>query len=167
MTNAARIRSARRLVPFAALLITSAVFYALFAGELSLNEFWAGLPVSILACLHSAGLRRCAERTIRPTWRGATREAGRAAAAIPGDLIRVGRVLLSALPHRPAGEAGRPVAQAFAFGTDNPRDAARRAEVTLGLSLAPNGFVLRLSPDHLLLHRLAPAPARESREWPA
>ena len=72
----------------------------------------------------------------------------------------------AALLRRPAGAAGQIVELPFRHG--DARDAGRRAIVTLGASLAPNGFVLRMPAerDVMVMHRLVPAGQSADAEWP-
>ncbi len=84
------------------------------------------------------------------------------------DAIRVGAVLLSALWRRPLGPVGVITKQPFRRGDDSTGDAGRRGMVTLGASLAPNGYVLHVpsGQDALIMHRLAATAPRPDREWP-
>ena len=77
-------------------------------------------------------------------------------------------MLLRSLWRRPEGGLGRTLRQPFRRGGDGPAAAARRALVTLGLSVAPNGYVLEIgdNQDDLSLHRLSPALPRPDPEWP-
>jgi hypothetical protein len=78
-------------------------------------------------------------------------------------------MLLSVLWRRPDGSLGVITRQPFRQGHDTPQDAGRRGLVTLGISLAPNGYVLSIpdSRNELVLHRLTPAAPSADRKWPA
>lgn len=138
-----------------------AAFYLLCAGQVSADEAVAAILAAAVGAIFSVLIRRAADRPLRlrAPW---PRTICRPLAALLPDAARVGRVLLSARPH---GEA---VIQPFAHGGETPEDAGRRALVTLGASLAPNGYVLRIpgATDALLMHRLAHAPPKRDRAWP-
>lgn len=143
-------------------------FYLLFAGQLSVTEVMAGVPAT-LACtgfavlLHRAQSRRF---QLRAPW---FRVLAMPLAALFPDAVKVGGVLLRSLRRRPDGPLGVVSRQPFRHGGDEAPDAGRRALSTLGLSLAPNGYVLLVPDgrDALILHRLAPAAADGNPEWPA
>ena len=92
----------------------------------------------------------------------------KALASVPLDALRVGRLLLLSLVRRPSGQQGMLQVQPFRQGRrGDPWDAGRRALVTLGLSLAPNSFVLDASSEGgLVLHRLQAVPPRPDQDWP-
>ncbi len=139
-------------------------FYLLLAGAISTNELLAGIPAAAAASCFAIGLHRVEERrtSLRGPW---PRLLLRPLAALLPDAVKAARILLRAIARRPDGPVGLPTRQPFREGT-GPRDAGRRGLVTLATSLAPNGYVLAVGPDALILHRLAPAPPRPDREWP-
>ncbi len=91
---------------------------------------------------------------------------------MPADTWRVGRVLLRTLApgqaHAARTAPGMLQIQPFRRGSDDPAEAGRRALVTLGLSLAPNGYVVDFATGSgLLIHRLQPVPPQPDQDWPA
>lgn len=153
------------LGPVAALIFFG--FYILFAGEASATEIAAGVPAAIAVAGFTVLLHRVAGRPFRLKAPWLRVLAGPLAALLP-DAVRVGRVLLRALWRRPPGAVGSMVRQPFQKGGEDPASAARRGLVTLGSSLAPNGYVLDI-PDGegaLLLHRLAAVPSDPDQRWP-
>jgi hypothetical protein len=141
--------------------------YLLLAGQVSLTEIVAGVPAAAFAACFTVLLHRVSERRFRldvPWWR----VVGQPLAAVMPDAICVGRALLGAVLRRPLGPLGALARQPFRQGGDVPPDPTRRGLVTLGSSLAPNGFVVSIpqGQDILLLHRLVPAPPDPDREWP-
>ena len=155
-------------VPFCLMALCGfAGFYLLLAGSLGRTELIACACVAagfagLATVLHLRQERRL--RLPMPSWA----VLGRLALAVPLDTARVGLVLLRTLRRRPDGQLTAIAAQPFQPGGGDPEDAARRALVILGSSLAPNGFVVELpgDADALCLHRLATAaPSRDAR-WP-
>ena len=144
-----------------------AAFYLLFAGEVSRSEVLAGAPAAGAAACFTLLQARRERRLVLPLPR--LRFIGRSLAGLVTDTARVGWRLLVAVWRRPAGQAGLIARQRFRPGDDNATDAGRRALVTLGLSIAPNGFAVGLAPgeDALLVHRLVAVPADADRDWPA
>ena len=153
------------LGPVAALIFFG--FYLLFAGEVSVTEIEAGAPAAIVAAGFAMLLHRAAERSFRlkAPW---PRVLGEPLAALFPDAARVGGVLLRALWRRPLGPVGSVARQPFQEGGEDPASAARRGMVTLGSSLAPNGYVLGIPEGEgaLLLHRLAAVPLDPDQQWP-
>lgn len=143
--------------------------YVLFAGQLSWSELCVALPSAILptAFLTAQSDWRGRRLTMAPS--ACFGVAAKALASIPLDAVRVGRLLLLSLVRRRGKRQGMLQIQPFRQGTsDNPGDAGRRALVTLGLSLAPNGYVLDTpAAGGLLVHRLQPLPPAPNQEWPA
>ncbi|MBP0492704.1 hypothetical protein [Roseomonas indoligenes] len=139
--------------------------YLLMAGSVQGAEVAAAVIGGGAAAAFSMALRRCAPD---PFSFGAVR--WRAFASLPGTLVRetatVAAVLLRAL-FRAEGERGSVAEQPFEHGPDSPEEAARRAFSVLGLSLAPNSYVLdEPVPGALALHRLSPQPPVPDRRWP-
>lgn len=155
-----------RVLPSFALWLLLAGLYALFAGEVSLSEAIAGLLATGIALAYAAFLHRSRSRRI--SVRGLPfRVVFAPLGALLPDAWRVGRVLARAVLRRPAGAAGTLSRPPFREGGREAREAGRRGLVTLGLSLAPNGYVVNIEADALILHRLAPAAPSPDREWPS
>ncbi len=144
--------------------------YLLLAGSLSWTEGVAGVAAAGVAAGFMTIEWMRASRAVRlPAPPG--RWVLGVLASLVTDTWRVGVALGRALA---GGAGGTETWQAFHPGGVRPRDAGRRALVTIGTSMAPNGFVLDVRPsalpeaEHaLLLHRLAPAPALSGADWPA
>ena len=137
--------------------------YLLFSGQASASELVIG---GIFAAL-GAGL------ALLVRWAGGVRFRFRApwlhllrglVVSIPRDVALVGWRLL-----RGASRPGRLAAAPFDPGGDTPEAAFRRAAVFLVRSVAPNEFVLTLSPEwaRVQTHRLAPTNgSSRDPEWP-
>lgn len=141
--------------------------YFLFAGQVSVTEIVAGVPASVAVACFALLLHRTQTRRFRlhgPWWR----ILGQPLAALFPDAARVGRILLRAVWRRPSGPLGVVARQPFRPGGNDPAAAARRGLVTLGSSLAPNGYVLQIqeAEEMMLLHRLAPVLRDPDRDWP-
>ena len=142
--------------------------YLLLAGALSSTELLTAVPVAMAFTGLTILLRLRRDRHVSPPW-PPVRACLHALASLLLDSGRVGRALMRALLHGPADAAGTVTPQPFHVGgRRDPSDAGRRGLVILGTSLAPNGFVLGLSPDekNLLLHRLVPVEPSRDTEWP-
>lgn len=141
--------------------------YLLFAGQLSKSEIIAGLPASALVTGFGVLLRRAEQHRLRldAPW---FRVIGATLGALYPDALRVGRVLLAVLLRRPAGAVGSISGQPFLAGDEAPVTAGRRALVTLGSSVAANGYVVGIDrmAAALYLHRLAPVPPKPDPVWP-
>lgn len=148
--------------------VVLAGLYLLFAGQLSGSEVIAGVPASLAAAVFALLVHRVQPRRfqVRAPW---LRVVVRPIAALFPDAARVGTMLLRAMWRRPDGPLGVISQQPFRHGGNQPGDAGRRALTTLGLSLAPNGYVLLVPDDRDMLpvHRLAPAVMGSDPEWPA
>jgi hypothetical protein len=156
------------IAPFAFsawIILTS--FYFLFAGQVSTSECSVGLPAAVIATGFAALLHRAQSRRVglRGPW---LRIIARPLADLYPDAIKVGRVLLVTLWRQPKRPLGLVIPQPFRHGDDAAGDAGRRGLVTLGMSLAPNGYVLDIpdGQDVLVMHRLAPAEPDPDPEWP-
>lgn len=152
-------------------LLSAAVLlgcYLLFAGQASAAEIVAGLCSAALATTYAVLASRSAPRRFAPGGAPWLRVVGTPLMALPRDAVRVGGALLRAVARRPEGAIGQAHTLSFREGADDAGDAARRGLVVLGLSFAPNGYVLRLrTGDRLRLHVLAgPPPAPGDRDWP-
>lgn len=133
----------------------AAVLYLLFVGQAGLHESVCAAIVVVLAAAYGYGAFRAAGRTL-PLGAAAIREFVRGAAAIPADIVRVGRALLRAVRARPDGAVGVLDRQPFRRGDDD-QAVGWRAVAGLGASLAPNGYFVDLAADgDALIHRLAP-----------
>ncbi len=155
-------------VPFCLMALCGfAGFYLLLAGSLSRTEVIACAVVAVGMAGLATVLHLRQEHRLRLSM-PPVRALWRLACSLPLDTANVGLVLLRTLRRRPDGQLTAIAAQPFQPGEDDPEDAARRALVILGSSLAPNGFVVELPRDAraLRLHRLASAaPSRDTR-WP-
>lgn len=165
-----RLPSKRMLLLLRILLLWPVLLgaYLLLAGAASSTELIAGIPTALAASLFAVLLHHLANRqlTLRAPW---LRLLARVARSLVSDSVRVGAVLLHSLWRRPPGAVGSQIRQPFRNGDDTPLSAGRRGLVTLGLSLAPNGFVIAMpgGEDAILLHRLVPAPPSDDQIWPA
>ena len=147
-----------------ATLVGLSCLYVLFAGEVSGTEAVAGL-VSVTASVVFAWVAQRAEKRHFRFRLGWLAVLARRPVALGWDTVLVGRCLLRSI-WRPV--EGRLVRQDFEHGEASGEAGARRALVVLGVSLAPNGYVVRVPArgDFLLVHRLAPAALAADREWP-
>ena len=156
---------------FAALAFAGAFgFYLLLAGSLTWTELAAAVPVAAVVAAFMTVQRLRQDRPVTLIKPPAKVLLGTLASLVT-DTGRVGLALLRAIPESVGGKA---TWQPFHPGSRSPRDAGRRALVTLLTSLAPNGFVLDLRPSALteadggmLLHRLVPASPLSDADWPA
>ena len=151
----------------AALWIVFLGLYLFFAAPVSSSELVAGVPSAAALTAFALLYRRAEERrmNLRAPW---LRVIFRSLGSVPGDVLRVGRMLIGSLWHAPERQVGIASHQPFRQGDDTATDAARRAMVVLGTSLAPNGFVLMMpeGSETMVLHRLVLTPPRAEREWP-
>jgi hypothetical protein len=131
--------------------------YGLFVGPFSLSEVLAAIPAVLggfgFALLHD----RIAERplAVRMPWR----VLANLSMALVKNSALVGRALLQTV-------SGSIAVQPFDPGGADADSAGRRAAVILGASLAPNGYVVRVTDNALLLHQLVPSPAKPNTKWP-
>ncbi len=141
--------------------------YLVLAGQVSASEVVAGVVTGLVAALLSVAVRRDAGRQFRFRAVPWLVLLGRPALALVHDTARVGMALARAVL-RGQDVHGAVVRQAFARGGADAQDAARRGLVTLGVSLTPNSYVLRIldERDEVRLHRLAERKPSPSREWP-
>jgi hypothetical protein len=149
-------------------LAVFAGLYLLLAGVASTDEIVAAGTCALLATAFSILLRRGAARQFRFRSVPWHRVLARPLAALLPDTVRVARMLARAVVLGPRQGAGAWTWQEFRHGGDGADDAARRALVTLGVSFAPNAYVLQLpdTRDALLLHRLAERTPSPDPEWP-
>jgi hypothetical protein len=131
--------------------------YVLLVGPLSVSEALAAIPAVFggfgFAILHD----RVAEHPLRV--RAPWRVWGSVPVTFVKDTVLVGRALLNPV-------SGRIASQPFDPGGADVESAGRRAAVILGASLAPNGYVVRVTDDALILHQLVPASAKLNTKWP-
>src|SRR5690242_5338235 len=99
------------IVQFAAAWLIFAALYLLLAGEVSATEIAAGLPLAILITAFLLLQRRIAARRI--SLRAVPKAYGRPVAALLPDAVRVGKVILASLVHRPEQETGHLLRQPF------------------------------------------------------
>jgi hypothetical protein len=151
----------------AALWIVFLGLYLLFAAPVSSSELIAGVPAAAAITAFALIYRRAEKRQmdLRAPWLPVIL---RSLAAIPGDILRVGVALAGSLWRARAAHVGIPAHQPFHHGEQTAQDAARRAMVVLGTSLAPNGYVLMMpqGSETMVLHRLVLTPPRADKEWP-
>ena len=143
--------------------------YLVLAGETSTTEVVAGLLTGLVAALLSVAVRKDAGRRFR--FRGVPwlLLLGQPALVLVSDTARVGVALARTILRGPEGAPdGSIMRQAFARGGEDAKDAARRGLVTLGISLTPNTYVLRIMDerDEMRLHRLAERKPSVNRAWP-
>lgn len=138
--------------------------YFLFAGTVSGEEAVVLLPAVICAGGVAVLVARVAGRrfAFRLAW---LRVLARLPRVIVADTILVGRALWQAVWRGHAGVLAR---QPFDHGGDNAADAARRGLVVLGVSFAPNGYVVRVprTGEFVLVHRLVDGAAKPDAAWP-
>ncbi len=142
--------------------------YMVFAGQISESELLAALPASALAIVFTIAHRDNARRRFAMP-AAAVPFALRSAIQILPDTVGVGWALTRVVFAGARASRGSVVEQPFRIGAASPQDAARRAVTTLGVSLAPNGYVLRVfaGDESLLIHRLVPVKVETDTEWPA
>lgn len=155
----------RGVISIVAIWLALLGFYLLCAGETTAHELAAGLPLATLGAGFVLVLRRGEQHqlVLSAPWH---RVIGAPLTALLPDAWRVGRVLIGAIRQRPAGSVGAICRQPFRHGPETPPEAGRRALVVLGTSVAPNGYVVDVPGDAILLHRLVEVPPRRDREWP-
>jgi hypothetical protein len=151
----------------AALWIVFLGLYLFFAAPVSSSELIAGIPSAAAITAFALHYRRAEDKRmdLRAPW---MRVILRTLKAVPGDVLRVGGVLVVTLRRAPKREIGAPSRQPFREGDDTAADAVRRALVVLGTSLAPNGYVLMMpqGSETIVLHRLVRTAPNANREWP-
>lgn len=146
------------LLRYAAAGLVLLLLYLLFAGTVSATELEAGVPLAVATVGLMVLLQRLARRPL--SLRAPARAFHRPLTAVVPDAVRVARVLLSPRPRE-----GGLICQPFRRG--GCREAGRRALTVIGCSLAPNGIVVRMTRDALIIHYLAPKQPNPDREWPA
>ncbi|HTH96702.1 MAG TPA: hypothetical protein VL574_04750 [Stellaceae bacterium] len=124
--------------------------YLFFAGQLSLHEVLLAWPVAALGLAQAIAMsrhgRHRAGRIIQwlaALWPGVV--------AVPRDTCRVGTVLAQAVHQPPTGPVGGMEKEPVSL---RHTAAARRAQLMLSHSLAPNGIVVATDDQGLVLHRL-------------
>jgi len=153
-------RSHRWLWPAVCLLLCGT--YLLFVGTISSSEALAAILAVMsglsLAILHDKNATRALD--VQAPWR---RLAVAVPTALARDTVSVGATLLRALVTPVVSKIS---VQPFKPGAADARDAGRRAAVILATSLAPNAYVIRVTPEALLMHQLVPAPDQPDETWP-
>jgi hypothetical protein len=136
--------------------------YVLFVGPFSASEALAAIPAVLGGFGFAVLYGHHAERAlvVRAPW---SRLARRMVLTLARDTIQVGRALLHSLVNP---LSGRIALQPFEPGDSAAEAVGRRAVVTLAASLAPNGYVLRVTEDKLVLHQLVREPVKSDRKWP-
>ena len=143
-----------------------ALFYGLFAGQLSVTESMTLILPLIAAVGLTLGLHRVAERRFKPQAPWIRLMVG-TSTSIAKDTVKVGLFLAKVVYRRPPGLAGRLLKQPFRLGDDASGDATRRALVTAAVSASPDRFVIDLNADNsLLAHSLVGDTDESDREWP-
>ena len=142
--------------------------YMVFAGQISESELLAALPACALAIVFAIAHRDNARRRFAMP-AGCIQFVLRSVIQIVPDTGRVGWSLVRIVFAGARASKGAIAEQSFRIGAPLPQDAARRAVTTLGVSLAPNGYVLRVfaADESLLIHRLVPVNVSTDTEWPS
>ncbi len=145
-------------------VVLLAALYILFAGTLSVSE-GAACVVAVAGAGFYLMLARRAEVPrfgFRAAW---VLVLPRLGWGLARDTMLVGHALVISIFRVVRGEL---VSQRFTHGGESGVAGARRALVTLGVSLAPNGYVVRVPArgNFLLVHQLVPAPTKTDEEWP-
>ncbi|HEY2800289.1 MAG TPA: hypothetical protein VGI85_06825 [Chthoniobacterales bacterium] len=145
-------------------------FFALYlmcAAQLSSAELCLGAIVAATATAFLLVVRHHSSHHFRMNarWLGRLR-------AVPLQMLIDGMIVFRAILRRPAlaRGSGRFQAREFHAGNEHPAARTRRALVTIGISCAPNTFVLGTTEteEQLLVHQLAPKPPEKpgDPEWP-
>lgn len=145
----------------------TAFLYFLLAGELSVAEAIACVPVEIIACLYAVAAARTGTAPLQLAARGVWSLVKACGAVLP-DMLRVCRgLLLAVLGRRDAAGFGVKHVP-FRFGALRADDIGRRAAIGLAVSLSPNGFALGMDyeTDELIVHQFVHHPIGGDREWP-
>lgn len=144
-------------------------FYLLLAAKQAVAEAVAGVAIAALgaaAATSTAGAGKLRFRARLP-WLAQV-------ARLPGRILADCGIVAVALWRRLVGRhvvSGEFRIVPFDPGGDDAESAARRALVTLGVTLAPNTYVVAVDRERgvLLLHQLVPSaqpPGGGDREWP-
>jgi len=145
-------------------VVLLAALYILFAGTLSVSEGSACVVAVAGAGFYLMLARRAKvpRFAFRAVWILVLPRLGWGLAR---DTMLVGRALVISIFRVVRGEL---LSQRFTHGGESGAAGARRALVTLGVSLAPNGYVVRVPVrgNFLLVHQLVPAPMKTDEEWP-
>ncbi len=145
------------------------VLYLLLTGKPTWEEASAGLAAAAIATVGAVVAARAAALEFQPRLRW---------------LVRLGRPFLQMLldcclvlgalwPRLVQGKNVEGVFSTIPFdpGGDDPQQAARRALITVGITLAPNTYVIGMDRQQglILVHQLIPTrqpPGNGNREWP-
>jgi len=123
--------------------------YLLFCGQFSTEDFAAAAGCGLTGALWTMAIRRAAPFQFRVE-KAAVNAGLRAAAGLPWATLRVAAKLLETIAK--GGEGAMTTAPFFAGRQDDPADAGRRAVAVLGVSLAPDSFVIRLPEGENQIH---------------
>jgi hypothetical protein len=137
------------MVSFTLAWAVCSVAYLLFCGQFSTEELAAAALCGLAGALWRLAIRRAAPFQFRFV-RGAAGAAFRAAAGLPSATLRVAAKLLETIAK--GGEGAITTAPFFGGRQDDPADAGRRAVAVLGVSLAPDSFVIRLPEGENQIH---------------
>ena len=142
--------------------------YMVLAGQISETEIIASTLATFIACVFTVAHRRNARRRFSAP-QGVAGFILHSIVQIVPNTCRVAWALLRVVSFGARASRGSIAEQPFSTGTSSPRDATRRAITTLGVSFAPNGYVLRVfaADGSLVVHRLVPAGISSNREWPS
>ena len=153
-------------VPACIPIFLFALFYALFAGQLSTSEGITLILPLLAAVFLAVGIHRVAERRFasRAPW---LRLILRTSTSIAKDTFKVGLFLAKVVCRRPQHPAGHALEQPFRVGGDSSADATRRALVTIAVSASPDRYVIDLeSTDLFRAHALVGHTVESDPEWP-
>lgn len=141
--------------------------YFLLAGEISVAELLAVVPVLALAILYEVALVRSQSVPLRIGARGYLLLLRSIGGVLP-ELWRVGGALSRVIARRVPAPQGGVRHVPFRFGALTAEDIGRRAAVVTAISLTPNGIAVGMdhSADELIVHQLLPQPIDGNREWP-
>ncbi|HEX3818043.1 MAG TPA: hypothetical protein VHW03_07135 [Chthoniobacterales bacterium] len=141
--------------------------YELLAGELSWPEAVVGAAVAAITVGVLANVRAQSTHHFQFP-RGSLGKLRR----VPLQMLIDCLIVFGAILRRPflARGSGRFAEREFNQGNEHPASRARRALVTLGITCAPNTFVIgTISPNgKLLVHELVPEKSKtpRDRDWP-
>jgi hypothetical protein len=127
-----------------------ALSYLAFAGQATRSELVAGFVASVAAAAFATTAHRRAESPMN-LWLRWDRVIGMASQSLLADTFRVGIGLLRPMPGAMSSKA---------MSADDSMTAGRRGVAVLALSLAPNGYVLRVQGTQALTHTLVPTERR-------
>ena len=138
--------------------LTFAVLYLLLAGSLAVAELGAGALAAGLAAAARETVRHQTDQRFRARLRWVWL-IGRTAQQLFRDCVVVSRAVAAAVL-RGESPPGQLRQVSFSFGGNDPEAAMRRALVTAGISISPNGYVVSVErkPGRLLVHEMVATP---------